>query len=148
MPPFLIGAIVGAVVGAMMVIIIFQSRKQKYDKIMKSVTSTGVEYSALFYYASSSRYKKSFKFFDSFGALYLIDKTLYYKTSTAQPPLTFNLAECKLQQEPNWRLLKWFSITTPTGEKHYFDSQKMGLFINNSDETHRALNLFQSKTGS
>jgi hypothetical protein len=62
--------------------------------------------------------------------------------------MTFNLAESKLQQEPNWRLLKWFSITTPTGEKHYFDSQKMGLFINNSDETVRALNLFKSKTGS
>jgi hypothetical protein len=146
MPPFLIGAIVGAVVGVAMVIIIFQTRKQKYDKIMKSITSEGVEYSALFYYASSSRYKKSFKFFDSYGALYLIGSNLYYKTSTVQPPMTFDLAESKLQQESNWRLLKWFSITTPTGEKHYFDSQKMGLFINNSDETVRALNLYKSKT--
>lgn len=148
MPPFLIGAIVGAVAGALMVIFIFRSRKQKYDKIMKSVSSTGVEYSALFYYASSSRYKKSFKFFDSYGALYLIDNTLYYKTSTVQPPMSFDLTKCSLQHESNWRLLKWFSITTPTGEKHYFDSQKMGLFINNSDETVKALNLFKSKANS
>jgi hypothetical protein len=142
----LTGAIIGAIAGLLTVIIMALMKTQKFSNIMKSVTDPGVEYSALFYYASVNRYQKAFRIYDSYGALYLIGNTVYYKTSTTGAPMTFNLAECKVQQEANWRRVQWFSITTPAGEKHYFDSFKQGAFTNNSDETLKAFTLFKSKT--
>ena len=145
MPDFLIGAICGAVGAAIGLIIIVVSRQQKFNNIKKSITDTGVEYLAPFFYCSANRYQKTLKVFDSYGVLYLIGNTVYYKTNPTAAPWAFNLAECKLQQEQNWRRLKWFSFTTSTGDKYYFDSYKMQLFGNNSEETIKALNLFQSK---
>ncbi len=59
--------------------------------------------------------------------------------------MEFDLTQCTAQLEPNWRMLKWFSITTPTGEKHYFDSHKMGAFVNNSDETLKGFAAVKAK---
>jgi len=139
------GALLGAIGALIGIIIVISARKQKFNKLMASVTDPGVQYSALFYYASPNRYQKSMKVYDSYGVLYLIGNTVYYKTSPKVTPLAFNLRECKVQQEADWRKLKWFSITTPSGEKYYFDSFKQGAFVNNSDETLKALSLFKSK---
>ena len=144
----LTGAIIGGIVGLLVVVFSFFIKEQRFNKVLKSITDPGIQYTALFHYASANRYQKSFKFFDSYGVLYLVGNTVYYKTSTTGTPVAFNLAECKLQQEANWRMLKWFSITTSSGEKYYFNSNKMGAFKNNSDETLKALELFKSKMSS
>ena len=141
----LTGAILGAIGALIGIIFVIAARKQKFNKLMASVTDPAVQYSALFYYASPNRFQKNMKVYDSYGILYLIGNTVYYKTTASGNPVAFNLKECTLQMEPNWRNLKWFSITTPTGEKHYFDSFKPGAFVNNSDETVKAFNLFISK---
>ncbi|MCZ2458332.1 MAG: hypothetical protein LC128_01785 [Chitinophagales bacterium] len=137
----LFGAI-GAVIGILIVLIV---RNQKVTSLKRNIAHLGAEYSGFFYYASPKRYKKALKVYDSSGILYLIGNVLYYKTGTAAAPIAFNLAECTLKMEPDWRKLKWFSITTPAGIKYYFDSYKMGAFSNNSEETLRAYNIFQSK---
>jgi hypothetical protein len=143
----LTGAIIGAIIGLLVVVFTFFVKEQKFNKILKSITGP-MEYAALYHYASSKRYKNSFKFFDSYGVLYLVGKTLYYKTSPSEPPLSFDLATCKVQAEEDWRWLKWFSVTTAGGEKYYFDSNKMGAFKNNSDETLKGLAAIKAKTGS
>ena len=89
--------------------------------------------------------KKELSIFDSYGLLYIMGNTLYYKATENDSPLSFDLTQCTAQQEPNWRMLKWFSVTTPVGEKHYFNSHKMGAFVNNSDETLRGLAVIQEK---
>jgi hypothetical protein len=147
MSPILIGAIIGGIIGLVVVVLMFFIKDQKYNRIMKTITEP-VEYSALYHYASFKRYKNSMKFFDSFGVLYLVGKTVYYKTGTTVNPVSFNLDECSVQQESDWRMLKWFSITTRAGEKFYFNSQKMGLFKNNSEETLKGLAALQSKKAS
>lgn len=141
----LMGALFGAIGAIIGIIIVVIARKQKSGNLLASINEPGVEYSAPFYYASSSRYQKSFKVYDSYGLLYIIGKTVYYKTSSAAAPWAFNLAECRVQQEADWRKLKWFSITTPNGQKYYFDSYKMGAFANDSNETLNALTFIRSK---
>ena len=143
------GALFGAIGAIIGIIIVLAAKKNKYNKLMSSLTELGIEYSALFYYASPGRFQKSLKIYDSYGILYLIGNTVYYKTKVGGTPLAFNLKECTIQQEADWRKLKWFSITTPAGQKYYFDSFKTGAFSNNSDETLKAFSLFRSKiTGS
>lgn len=139
------GAIIGAIGGIIGLIIVFMLKNQKYKKLLSSINEPGIEYSGPFYFASSRRYQKSFKVYDSYGILYIIGKTIYYKASTTTAPWTFNLAECSVQEEADWRRLKWFSITAPNGEKYYFDSFKMGAFANDSTETLKALALIKSK---
>ena len=144
MSSILIGGIIGGVIGVIIVVFMFFSKEQKFNKILRTITEP-VEYAALYHYASYKRYKNSFKFFDSYGVLYLSGNTAYYKTSETGTPVAFNLKECTVQHEPDWRMLKWFSITTPAGEKYYFDSHKMGAFKNNSDETLKGLAALQAK---
>lgn len=141
------GAIIGGVVGLVVTIITYSAKEAKYKKLLKTITEP-IDYSALYHYASFKRYKKSFKFFDSYGILYLVGKTVFYKTSETGAPLSFNLDECSIQQEPDWRWLKWFSIITPAGEKYYFNSNKMGGFKNNSEETLKGLAVIQAKKAS
>jgi hypothetical protein len=104
-----------------------------------------VEYAGLFHYAADKRFKKKFKFYDSYGALYIIGTTAYYKAKPSDEPFVFNLANCTVQQEADWRKLKWLSFTTHVGEKFYFNSHKLGLLVNNSAETLKALQLLKSK---
>ena len=92
--------------------------------------------------------QNSFKFFDSYGVLYLVGKTVYYKTTETAIPMEFNLDDCSVQQEPDWKLLKWFSITTPPGEKFYFNSHKMGVLKSNSGETLKGLAVIKAKMAS
>lgn len=143
----LIGAIIGGIVGVFVVLFMFNAKEQRFKKVMKSINQP-VDYAALYHYASFKRYKQSMKFFDSYGVLYLVGKTVYYKINTTDAPIEFNLAECDVQPEEDWRMLKWFSITRPSGEKFYFNSQKMGLFKNNSEETLKGLAVLQSKKSS
>ena len=138
------GAIIGGVIGLVVVVVTFSAKEAKYKKLLKTITEP-IEYSALYHYASFKRYKNSFKFFDSYGVLYLVGKMVYYKTSEAGTPVTFDLNECSLQQEADWRMLKWFSITTPPGEKFYFNSNKMGIIKNNSEETLKGLAAIKAK---
>ena len=141
------GAIIGAVVGVATMIVSTSAKNQRFSKLMKSITDPAVEYAALYHYASFKRYKKSFKFFDSYGVLYMIGKMAHYKTRENEMPVSFNLAECTVQAEPDWRMLKWFSINTPAGEKFYFNAHKIGAFKNNSDETLKGLAALKSKQG-
>jgi hypothetical protein len=143
MSSIITGAIIGGIVGVLVVVIMFFVKDNKYKKLLASITEP-IQYSALYHYASYKRYKTSFKFYDSFGILYLSGHTACYKTNEAGKPVSFNLKECTVQQEPDWRMLKWFSITTPAGEKFYFDSHKMGAFKNNSDETLKGLAVLKA----
>lgn len=143
----LTGAIIGGIVGLFIVVFMFNIKEQRYKKVIKSIAQP-VEYSALYHYASFKRYKQSMKFFDSYGVLYLVGNTVYYKTTPEAIPMEFNLNECDVQPEADWRMLKWFSITRPSGEKFYFNSQKMGLLKNNSEETLKGLAVIQAKKNS
>lgn len=140
----LVGAIIGAIIGLLVVVLNFFAKEQRFNKVLRSIKEP-MEYVALYHYASFKRYKNSFKFFDSYGILYVVGKMVYYKTSETGTPMAFNLEECSVQKEEDWRWLKWFSITTPAGEKFYFDSHKMGAFKNNSDETLKGLAFLQAK---
>jgi hypothetical protein len=147
MSAFVTGAIIGGIGGLIGVVIVFTTKEQRYKKLLKTITGP-IDYSGLYHYASFKRFRNSVKFFDSYGILYLIGKTVYYKTKPDETPLSFDLGVCSVQQEPDWRFLKWFSITTPAGEKFYFDSNKMGILKNNSDETLKGLAAIKAKMGS
>lgn len=141
----LTGAIIGGIVGLIAVVFIYFGKEQRFNKVLRSIKDP-VEYAALYHYSSATRFRGSLKFFDSYGVLYVVGKMAYYKSKeNAAPELSFNLAECTIQQEPDWRMLKWFSITTADGQKYYFDSHKMGAFKNNSDETLKGLAFLQGK---
>jgi hypothetical protein len=144
-PAIVRGAVIGAVVGVGVVVATTAAKTQKYKKMIKTVTGP-VEYSAMYHYASYKRYNNGFKYFDSYGALYVIGDMVYYKANETDAPLSFNMKECSVQMEKDWRWLKWFSIITPAGEKHYFNSSKMGAFKNNSDETLKGFEIIKSKT--
>lgn len=143
----LIGAIIGGIIGLLVVIFNFFFKEQRFNKVLSSIKEP-VEYAALYHYASSKRYRNSFKFFDSYGVLYLSGKHVHYKTNDVVAPVSFNLDECTVQAEPDWRMLKWFSIQNPAGEKFYFNSHKMGVFKGNSEETLKGLAALQAKRGS
>lgn len=140
----LVGGIIGGLIGALVAFLNASAKSKRYKNIMKTITEP-VEYSALYHYASFKRYKTSFKYYDSYGALYVVGKTAYYKAGENENPVVFNLTDCTVQPEPEWRWLQWFSITTPAGEKFYFNSSKLGTFKNNSDETLAGLTFLQSK---
>jgi hypothetical protein len=144
MNSFVTGAIIGGIAGLAGVLFIFNSKNNRFKKVMNSVKEP-VEYSALYHYASFKRFKNSLKFFDSYGVLYLVGKMVYYKVKPDEAPIVFDLNVCSVQMEPDWRMLKWFSITTPAGEKFYFNSQKMGILKNNSDETLRGFDIIKRK---
>lgn len=140
----LVGAIIGGIIGLLVVVFTFFAKEQRFNKVLRSI-NVPMEYTALYHYASFKRYKNSFKFFDSYGVLYLSGKTVFYKTSETGTPFSFNLEECSVQSEPDWRMLKWFSIQTPAGEKFYFNSHKMGVFKSNSEETLKGLAALKAK---
>ncbi len=144
-PSILTGAVIGAITGVVAMLLVYFFKQQRFNAVRKSIADTRVEYAALFHYAADKRYKKSFKFFDTYGALYVIGKTAYYKAKPADEPLVFNLENCTIQPEADWRKLKWFSVTTHVGEKFYFNSHKLGFFVNNSAETLKALQFLKSK---
>jgi|GEM_PF-1015586 len=146
MSAILEGAFIGAAAGLAGVLIVTGAKKRKFNSIRKSITDSNVEYVGDFHLASARRYRKSLKFFDSYGALYLVGHNLYFKSSTDATPISFDLRQCTVQREPDWRMLKWFSVTTPVGEKFYFNSYKLGAFKNNSDETYRAMEIFRKKS--
>lgn len=147
MSTFVTGAIIGGVIGLLVYFLNFFFKDQRFNKVLSSIKDP-MDYVALYHYASFKRYKNSFKFFDSYGVLYVSGNKAYYKTSATASPLEFNLPECTVQAEPDWRLLKWFSIQTPAGEKFYFNSHKMGAFKNNSDETLKGLEALKGKAKS
>ena len=92
------GAIIGAIIGGATVIIQSTAKTNRYKSILKTITDP-VDYSGMYHYASYKRYKKSFKYYDSYGILYLAGKMLYYKDSKTATPLSFDLSECTVQQE-------------------------------------------------
>lgn len=128
------GAIIGAIVGGATVVFQSMAKDRRFKSIRNSLQITP-DYAGLYHYASFKRYKQSFKYYDSYGALYLQGNKVYYKSSPGETPMEFDMNECSIQLEADWRWLKWFSITRPSGEKFYFNSSKMGALKNNSDET-------------
>ena len=144
----LTGAIIGGIIGVLVLVFSYFLKEQRFNKIVRSISDPAIEYAAQFNYASPKRYKNSWKYYDSYGALYVIGKTAYYKSNETAAPDIFNLAECTVQAEADWRKLKWFSIAKPGGEKFYFNSNKMGAFVNNSDETLKGLSALQARKAS
>jgi hypothetical protein len=69
-PSLLIGAVIGAITGVVVMLLVYFLKQQRFNAVRKSITDPGVEYAALFHYASDKRFKKAFKFFDSYGALW------------------------------------------------------------------------------
>ena len=65
MSPIIIGALIGGVIGLIIVVFMFYAKEQRFNKVMKSIKEP-VEYAALYHYASFKRYKNSLKFFDSY----------------------------------------------------------------------------------
>lgn len=139
------GAIIGGIIGLLTVLVVYGMKNKKFNAIRKSITDPGVDYAAFYHYASANRYKKGMKFFDSTGVLYVIGKTAYYKTGPGAEPVSFHLPDYTIQSEPDWRMMKWFSITSPVGEKHYFNSHKSGAFKANSEETVKGLQFLQAR---
>ena len=140
----LTAAIVGGIIGLLVAVFTYFAKEQRFNSVLRSIKEPGMSYAALYHYATPSRYRKSFKYFDSYGILYLVGKMLYYKTSPTAVPMSFDLEHCSVQQEPDWRWLKWFSVTTHVGEKHYFNSHKMGAFKNDSGETLKGLRAIET----
>lgn len=140
----LTGAIIGGIVGLITVVVIYYLKGQRFKKLVKTVPDT--DYAALYHHASQKRFKNSMKFFDSYGLLYIKGNNLYYKKEAEESPMVFDLHQCTVQQEADWRRLKWFSITTPVGEKHYFNSHQMGAFTHNSEETLKGLSAIKAST--
>lgn len=141
----LTGAIIGAIVGMLVVVIFSMMRTNRYKAILQSAAGKPIEYSMEAFYANPTRYKKAWKIYDSYGALYISGPTAYYQGGKDQEPVAFRLADCTIAREPDWRNLKWLSITTHIGEKYYFTSYKMGFFVNNSNEVLNAINKLQQK---
>ncbi len=145
---FLTGAIIGGIIGLLVVVFNFFAKEQRFNKVLRSIKEP-VEYAALYHFAAAKRYRNSFKFFDTYGVLYVVGRMVYFKTKDGSAvDFSFNLDESSVQQEADWRMLKWFSISKPGGEKYYFNSHKMGAFKNNSDETAKGLAFLQAKKGS
>jgi hypothetical protein len=142
----LTGAILGAIGGLVGVVIVYFRKDQRFNKLLRSVKEPAMQYAAFYHYASFKRFKNSVKFFDSTGILYIVGNTLYYKTGENDTPVVFNLNECSVQLEKDWRMLKWFSITNPAGEKYFFNSHKMGALKNDSSETVRGYEAIKAKT--
>ena len=141
----LTGAIVGGIAGLVGVVFVYFRKDQKFNKLLRSVKEPQMGYHAFYHYASFKRFRNSIKFFDSNGILYLVGNTLYYKSAENATPVMFNLAECSVQMEKDWKMLKWFSVTTPAGEKYYFNSHAMGALKNDSSETVRGYEAISAK---
>lgn len=140
----LTGAIVGGLIGLLVALGVMFFKNQKFKRLMR--TAPPAEYAALYHYAPYSKYKKSLKFYESFGPLYVLGNNMYYKADASKEPMVFDLTQVTVQEEPDWRMLKWFSVTTPVGEKHYFNSHVMGAFKGDSTETLKGLAVLQAKT--
>lgn len=140
----LTGAIVGGIIGLLVAFAVIAMKNQKFKRLMR--TAPPAEYAALYHHATHQRYKKSMKFYDSYGLLYVIGNNMYYQADAGKEPMVFDLTQCTVQAEPDWRMLKWFSVTTPVGEKHYFNSHVMGAFKGDSTETDKGLAVLQAKT--
>lgn len=141
----LTGDIIGGIIGLLVALAIMGLKNQKFKSLLRTVPPA--DYAGLYHYASYRRWNKSLKFYDSYGLLYVTGNRLFYKPHADSTPVEFDLTQCTVQQEPDWRMMKWFSVTTPVGEKHYFNSHKMGAFKSNSDETLRGLAVLQAKSG-
>ena len=77
----LTGAIIGGIIGVLVLVFSYFLKEQRFNKIVRSITDPAIEYAAQFNYASPKRYKNSWKYYDSYGVLYVIDKTAYYKSN-------------------------------------------------------------------
>jgi hypothetical protein len=141
-----IPVLIGAFIGIIIMFLIMAAKQRKFKKIIKSIAEP-IDYSAPYYYASAARYNKSGKYYDSFGALYLTGKKVCYKTSENSDPICFRIDECKVQAEADWKRLKWFSIATPAGEKHYFNSNVKSSSSTDSSETLKGLAAIMAKQG-
>jgi hypothetical protein len=129
------GAIIGGIMGLLIYFFIYNAKDRKYQRIFNGLSKGDLKYAGLYHYASAKRFRNGFKFFDSYGALYLKGNTLFYKDDERKDPLSFDMNLCTVKEEPDWRMMKWFSVTTPVGEKYFFNSHKMGMLKANSDET-------------
>ncbi len=138
------GALIGMFVAVITLLFVSQKKKSNYDAIIKSLNKK-TDYSASVCYTNSSRYKKLMKIYDSMGALYLIDDTVYYQEGKDKQARAFNLKDYAVSAESDWRGLKWFSLTSEQGEKNYFTSYKLGTIVNDSTEVLRIVQVLKNR---
>lgn len=136
------GAIIGGIIGLVMVFVMANMRATRFKSIMATVTQP-VNFQMEAFMAKPERYKKSWKIYDSYGAFYVAGNKAYYQAGKDETPIEFDLSRYTVVREADWRKLKWFSVSSPVGEKYYFTSYKMGMFVNNSDEVLRALQFIE-----
>ncbi len=141
------GAILGALIGLIVVIVMNNMRQSAFKKIKNSLANERIDYIVPAYHASASRFKKSMKIYDSYGAIYIKGNKAYYQSNRNSMPLEFDITQSDIVLEPKWRKLNWLSIASVVGNKEYFTSYKMGGFQNDSSATLEAYEkLKQIKT--
>lgn len=141
------GAIIGALIGLIVVIVMNSMRQSAFKKIKDRLVNERIDYIVPAYHASASRFKKSMKIYDSYGALYIKGNKAFYQSNNSSMPLEFDINQSEIELEPKWRKLNWLSIASVVGNKEYFTSYKIGGFQNDSSATLEAYEkLKQVKT--
>lgn len=129
------GAILGALIGLIVVFIMNGQRQSAFKKIKNALVNEKIDYIVPAYHAAASRFKKSLKIYDSYGALYIKGNKLYYQSNSSSMPMEFDIQQSDVVLEPKWRKLNWLSVASVVGDKEYFTSYKMGGFANDSSAT-------------
>lgn len=129
------GAILGAIIGLIVVVVMNSMRQSAFKKIKDALAHERIDYIVPAYHASASRFNKSMKIYDSYGAIYIKGNKAYYQSNTSSMPMEFDIPQSDIVLEPKWRKLNWLSIASVVGNKEYFTSYKMGGFQNDSSAT-------------
>jgi hypothetical protein len=137
------GAILGALIGLVVVIIMNGMRQSAFKKIKNALANERIDYIIPAYHASASRFKKSMKIYDSYGAMYIKGNKVYYQSNSNSLPIEFDIQQSDIVLEPKWRKLNWLSIASVVGNKEYFTSYKMGGFANDSSATIEAYEILK-----
>lgn len=137
------GAILGALIGLVVVVIMNGMRQSAFKKIKNALANERIDYIIPAYHASASRFKKSMKIYDSYGAMYIKGNKVYYQSNSNSLPIEFDIQQSDIVLEPKWRKLNWLSIASVVGNKEYFTSYKMGGFANDSSATIEAYEILK-----
>ncbi len=126
----LLGALIGLIVGIIM--IIYKKNQQK--KALAKVNTHGIldqpDFSAYFHCASEETFhRKGLKFFDSNGALTLSGPNLsYVPEQRNQPGLSLDLNNVEVQIAPSKkRKMDWLEVND-SGKKYYLTSFTQNAF--------------------
>lgn len=123
------GAIIGLIIGVVMVIYKRNQQKKVLAKINNDDLIDQPDFAAFFHYASETTFnKKGLKFFDTNGAGTLNGKVFTYTPEQKNKPVvSINIEEVEISLAPEKRKMKWVEFVIK-GEKLYFTSFNQGAF--------------------